>query len=532
MSGGGERERFLLRFGHVAEGSPWVAERAWERGPFADTDAVAGAFADVLEAASADEQLALIRAHPDLAGRAALAGDLTADSAREQASAGLDRLTADDLARFTRLNDAYRERFGFPFVMRVAGPRDGRDPRRLRAAPGQRRDRRARDRDRRDRLDHPAPRRGCGVSAIADLVVRGDRWDVAVEDGVVVAVGPQLPGRAAGDRRPGPSRAARRRRRARAPRRPGAGRLGGLRHRHARPGRGRGHLRRRHAPQRPAADARRRRPSTPRWTPHAAAPASTSRSGAGSCRATSAASTSWPSAAWSASRRSCAPAGSTSSPGRPRRARARHGARRRPRPAGGRPRRGPGGRSPRWRPRRSPAGRTTMRDWRESRPVGRRAGRGPDRPRPCQGDRLRGAPRAPLERRRGRAGRGRARRGRGRHLRDLPPLPGARRGRRGRARRGRQVRPPATIGRRAARSLGERGGGPGRPDRLGPLARAAGAEAGGRHVHGVGWCVGRADDAAARAHARAGRGRSPRAGAPSCSARRPRRAWGSPARAL
>ena len=62
-----------------------------------------------------------MRAHPDLAGRAALAGELTPESAAEQASAGLDRMTAADLARFTALNDAYRARFGFPFVMRVRG---------------------------------------------------------------------------------------------------------------------------------------------------------------------------------------------------------------------------------------------------------------------------------------------------------------------------------------------------------------------------------------------------------------------------
>jgi OHCU decarboxylase len=116
-----DRAAFLARFGHVAEDSPWVAERAWERGPFADAAATADAFAAVAHEATPDEQLALIRAHPDLAGRAALAGALTADSAREQASAGLDALTPGDLARFTDLNDAYRARFGFPFVIRVAG---------------------------------------------------------------------------------------------------------------------------------------------------------------------------------------------------------------------------------------------------------------------------------------------------------------------------------------------------------------------------------------------------------------------------
>jgi 2-oxo-4-hydroxy-4-carboxy-5-ureidoimidazoline decarboxylase len=118
---GGDRAAFMARFGQVAEDSPWVAERAWERGPFPDAAATADAFAAVAREAAPGEQLALIRAHPDLAGRAALAGELTADSAREQASAGLDRLTPADLVRFTRLNDAYRARFGFPFVIRVAG---------------------------------------------------------------------------------------------------------------------------------------------------------------------------------------------------------------------------------------------------------------------------------------------------------------------------------------------------------------------------------------------------------------------------
>jgi 2-oxo-4-hydroxy-4-carboxy-5-ureidoimidazoline decarboxylase len=118
---GEDRDAFLARLGHVAEDSPWVAERAWARGPFAGAADTADAFAAVAREATPAEQLALIRAHPDLAGRAALAGGLTADSAREQASAGLDRLTPGDLERFTALNDRYRARFGFPFVMRVAG---------------------------------------------------------------------------------------------------------------------------------------------------------------------------------------------------------------------------------------------------------------------------------------------------------------------------------------------------------------------------------------------------------------------------
>jgi 2-oxo-4-hydroxy-4-carboxy-5-ureidoimidazoline decarboxylase len=121
VSDGADREAFVHRLGRVAEGSPWVAERAFDRGPFADRGAVADAFARVVREAPAEAQLALIRAHPDLAGRAALAGELTPESAGEQASAGLDRLTPGDLARFTRLNDAYRARFGFPFVICVRG---------------------------------------------------------------------------------------------------------------------------------------------------------------------------------------------------------------------------------------------------------------------------------------------------------------------------------------------------------------------------------------------------------------------------
>lgn len=121
MSGAGDRAAFLARLGGVAEGSPWVAERAWELGPFAGVDDVAAAFARVAREAPEGDQLALIRAHPDLAGRAALDGDLTPESAGEQRSAGLDRLTPDDLARFTRLNAAYRARFGFPFVICVRG---------------------------------------------------------------------------------------------------------------------------------------------------------------------------------------------------------------------------------------------------------------------------------------------------------------------------------------------------------------------------------------------------------------------------
>jgi OHCU decarboxylase len=107
------REEFVERLGGVAEGSPWVAERAWAEGPFADVDALADAFRRAINSASKEWQLGLIRAHPDLAGRFAL----SPESASEQSSAGLDRLTSEQLAEFTRLNEAYRERYGFPFVI-------------------------------------------------------------------------------------------------------------------------------------------------------------------------------------------------------------------------------------------------------------------------------------------------------------------------------------------------------------------------------------------------------------------------------
>lgn len=112
---------FTAAFGDVAEHSSWVAERAAGARPFADRDAVAQAFAAALRGATRDERLAVLRAHPDLAGRAAIAGDLTEHSRREQAGAGLDRLTPQEFERFTVLNAAYKERFGIPFIFAVKG---------------------------------------------------------------------------------------------------------------------------------------------------------------------------------------------------------------------------------------------------------------------------------------------------------------------------------------------------------------------------------------------------------------------------
>ena len=109
-------EAFVARFGFLFEHSPWVVERAAARRPFADLHA---GLMQVVADASEDEQLALVRAHPELAGKAAIDRTLTAESTAEQASAGLDRLTEAEFARFHELNAAYRARFGFPFVICV-----------------------------------------------------------------------------------------------------------------------------------------------------------------------------------------------------------------------------------------------------------------------------------------------------------------------------------------------------------------------------------------------------------------------------
>ena len=108
---------FLAAFGDVAEHSPWVARHAAARRPYAARAAMIAAFEEALNSAACESQLALIRAHPDLATRAKLAGE----SAREQASAGLDSLTPAEFARFTHLNDLYKSKFDFPFIFAVKG---------------------------------------------------------------------------------------------------------------------------------------------------------------------------------------------------------------------------------------------------------------------------------------------------------------------------------------------------------------------------------------------------------------------------
>lgn len=112
---------FVSLFGDVAEHSPWVAEAAARFRPFPNRKAVAAGFARAMTEADEDKQLALICAHPDLAGKAARAGDLAEDSRKEQRGVGLDCLTDEEFDRFTALNAAYRDRFGFPFIFAVKG---------------------------------------------------------------------------------------------------------------------------------------------------------------------------------------------------------------------------------------------------------------------------------------------------------------------------------------------------------------------------------------------------------------------------
>ena len=111
---------FVKRYGAVYEHSPWVAEQARDvLGDIDDKELIAIVMADCVDNASEEQQLQLIRAHPDLAGKAQVAGDLTEDSTTEQASAGLDQCTPEEYEQFQNLNRAYHERFGFPFVMAV-----------------------------------------------------------------------------------------------------------------------------------------------------------------------------------------------------------------------------------------------------------------------------------------------------------------------------------------------------------------------------------------------------------------------------
>ena len=110
-------KEFVGRFGSVYEGSPHFARRAYEARPFRDLNHLVQTFHGVMYAASEEERWTLIVAHPDLAGKAAIAGELTAESSGEQASAGLDRLSEEEYEAFTAINRDYREKFGMPMIV-------------------------------------------------------------------------------------------------------------------------------------------------------------------------------------------------------------------------------------------------------------------------------------------------------------------------------------------------------------------------------------------------------------------------------
>ena len=110
-------EDFVATVGFTFEHSPWIAEEAAKGRPFASVDALHARMIEVVAGSSEEKRIALIAAHPDLAGRAAREGRLTAPSRSEQVSAGLGKLTPHEFAHFERLNSEYRARFGFPFVI-------------------------------------------------------------------------------------------------------------------------------------------------------------------------------------------------------------------------------------------------------------------------------------------------------------------------------------------------------------------------------------------------------------------------------
>ncbi|MFP2768678.1 2-oxo-4-hydroxy-4-carboxy-5-ureidoimidazoline decarboxylase [Oceanisphaera sp. KMM 10153] len=118
------RDEFVAAFADIYEHSPWVAEQTFDQGLTSDDDNIEqlhGRMAAVMSNADKQAQLDLINAHPDLAGKAAQRGELTEASTNEQAGAGISECNAEEFARFTELNNAYKEKFRFPFIMAVKG---------------------------------------------------------------------------------------------------------------------------------------------------------------------------------------------------------------------------------------------------------------------------------------------------------------------------------------------------------------------------------------------------------------------------
>ncbi|NOI38937.1 2-oxo-4-hydroxy-4-carboxy-5-ureidoimidazoline decarboxylase [Vibrio sp. 070316B] len=119
-----DRDTFVAHFADVYEHSPWVAEAVYDQGLNAEDDYIENLhlkMASTLLNADQGKQLALINAHPDLAGRAAVNGELTESSTKEQAGAGIDQCSAEEFEKFTSYNNSYKSRFNFPFIMAVKG---------------------------------------------------------------------------------------------------------------------------------------------------------------------------------------------------------------------------------------------------------------------------------------------------------------------------------------------------------------------------------------------------------------------------
>jgi 2-oxo-4-hydroxy-4-carboxy-5-ureidoimidazoline decarboxylase len=116
-----DERAFIATLGGIYEHSPWVANGAARARPFGSIDQLAEKMAEVVASAGEERQLALLRAHPELAGKAMVRNELTADSTGEQAGAGLNACSAAEFARLTELNARYIEKFGFPFILAVKG---------------------------------------------------------------------------------------------------------------------------------------------------------------------------------------------------------------------------------------------------------------------------------------------------------------------------------------------------------------------------------------------------------------------------
>ena len=117
-----KRSEFIEHFSGVYELSPWVAEQAWDAGVSANEDTLDGlacALKAIVDAQDKSQLMKLIRNHPDLAGKAAIAGELTEESTSEQSSAGIDQCTNEEFDKFTNMNNSYKHKFGFPFIMAV-----------------------------------------------------------------------------------------------------------------------------------------------------------------------------------------------------------------------------------------------------------------------------------------------------------------------------------------------------------------------------------------------------------------------------